>query len=102
MSLPLPRIASPTARNSSAFSLWDSVGDSPVEPTTKIESEPLSVSHDASSWAPSRSTAWSDRNGVTIAVTTDPTLPPTRRLLPIHGGPRDPLDQQGVHRDALC
>src|SRR5687768_5293362 len=85
MSLPLPRIASPTARNSSAFSLWESVGDSPVEPTTKIESEPLSVSQEASSWAPSRSTPWSGRNGVTIAVTTDPYLPATRSLLSLLG-----------------
>src|SRR6185503_7358307 len=81
ISLPLPRIASPTARNRSIFSLCDRVGDSPVDPTTKIESEPLSVSQDASSCAPSRSTPWSGRNGVTIAVTTDPNLPAMRSLL---------------------
>ncbi len=76
ISLPRPRIASPTARNSSAFSFALRVGDSPVEPATTTASVPLSTSQDASCCAPSRSTAWSSsRNGVTMAVTTDPNLP---------------------------
>ena len=73
--LPLPLAASMTAPNSSSFSLWVSVGDSPVEPATTRVSEPWSKRYSASVRAPSRSSEWSSRNGVTMAVTTAPNLP---------------------------
>ena len=98
ISLPRPRTTSPTARNSSAFSLYVSVGDSPVDPATTIASLPVSRRCDARSCAPSRSTAWSSsRNGVTIAVISDPNLPVMRPSFA--AGATDP---DGTYASSRC
>ena len=104
ISLPRPRTTSPTARNSSAFSLCVSVGDSPVEPATTIASLPVSRRCEARRCAPSRSSAWSSsRNGVTIAVISDPNLPVMRPPSPpkpwTHDGPMLAPDAAHLHQD---
>ena len=70
--------ASPTAsiaaRIRSRRSLSVSVGLSPVVPATTIPSEPLSTRWRASRWNASKSTAPSSPNGVTIAVSTLPSM----------------------------
>ena len=64
--------ASSTARTSCAFSASLVVGDSPVVPLTTRPSLPASTRWVASRCAPSRSSAPSAVNGVTMAVRTRP------------------------------
>jgi hypothetical protein len=88
--LPRPFATSTTARNRSSFSRCVSVGDSPVEPATTIDSVPWSNRCAASVCAPSRSSEPSPANGVAIAVSTAPNLPAMRssfRAAPPHAPP---------------
>ena len=69
-----PPTSSTATRKRSSFSASLSVGDSPVVPQTTSPSEPFSTRYVASSRNRSKSTAPSARNGVTIAVMTEPSM----------------------------
>src|SRR4051794_3401211 len=74
ITVPVPPAASTAARSRSPRSSSVSVGLSPVVPATTMPSEPWSSRWRASDWNPSKSIDESLRNGVTIAVSTRPSI----------------------------
>src|SRR5436189_669639 len=98
-----PPTSSTATRKRSSFSASLSVGDSPVVPQTTSPSEPFSTRNVASSRNRSKSTAPSTRNGVTIAVITEPSMCVSLRELALQllQGVEDALGEGRVRLDRV-
>src|SRR5438477_4312230 len=87
--------ASIAARIRSFRSLSESVGLSPVVPTTTSPSEPWSTRYGASRWKASKSIFPFSWNGVAIAVRTEPSIRGIvcrMRYVLVHGADATPVD----------